>query len=130
MKYAIQQSVFRSADRVETAPFAQITVTESLSGDAANLWSDVNGITSISGNVFVADENGFFRFYVTAGQYDLEIQSDGITSNINDVVVGPASSQSSSVQHYQGGMIHAAHRGYAAHSIENTMTALDRKSVV
>ena len=43
------------------------------SGDAANLWSDVNGITSISGNVFVADENGFFRFYVTAGQYDLEI---------------------------------------------------------
>ena len=84
MKYAIQQSVFRSTDRVETAPFAQITVTESLSGDAASLWSDVNGITAITGNVFVADENGFFRFYVTAGQYDLEIQSDGITSNIND----------------------------------------------
>jgi len=126
MKYAIQQSVFRSTDKVETAPFAQITVTESLSGDAANLWSDVNGITSISGNVFVADENGFFRFYVTSGQYDLEIQSDGITSNINDIVVGPSSAQSSSVQHYQGGMIHAAHRGYAAHSIENTMTSFSK----
>ena len=128
MKYAIQQSVFRSTDRVETAPFAQITVTESLSGDAASLWSDVNGITAITGNVFVADENGFFRFYVTAGQYDLEIQSDGITSNINDMVVGPSSAQSSSVQHYQGGMIHAAHRGYAAHSIENTMTSFPRPS--
>jgi glycerophosphoryl diester phosphodiesterase len=28
--------------------------------------------------------------------------------------------------HYLGGMIHAAHRGYAAHSIENTMTAFSK----
>ena len=28
--------------------------------------------------------------------------------------------------HYLGGMIHAAHRGYAGHSIENTMTAFSK----
>jgi glycerophosphoryl diester phosphodiesterase len=28
--------------------------------------------------------------------------------------------------HYLGGMIHAAHRGYAAHSIENTMTSFSK----
>lgn len=126
MKYAIQQSVFRAGDSVSIAPYAQITITDSASGSAASIWSDVNGVESLDGNVVLADNNGFFRVYVTAGRYNLAILSDGITTDLQNVIVGPQDARSDVPAKYTGGIIHAAHRGYAGHSIENTMTSFSK----
>lgn len=125
MKYAIQQSIFQSDDRVAIAPYAQVTITDAATGAAADLWSDVNGVTPLDSNIVIADETGFFRVYASAGRYNLAILAGGVTRSINDVVVG-SSDADSAPPRYFGGIIHAAHRGYAAHSIENTMTAFSK----
>lgn len=126
MKYAIQQSVFRAGDSVSIAPYAQITITDSASGSAASIWSDVNGVEPLDSNVVLADDKGFFRVYVTAGRYNLSILSDSITADLQNVIVGPQDARSDVPAKYTGGIIHAAHRGYAAHSIENTMTSFSK----
>lgn len=124
MKYAIQQSVFVSGESVRTAPFAQVTITYSGSGNPASLWSDSAGATPITGNTINADASGYFIAYTDAGVYDVEIVAGSNITTLRDVAVGQDSQRGAG--HYQGGMIHAAHRGYAAHSIENTMTSFSK----
>lgn len=87
-KYVFQESIFAADDTVSIAPFAQLTVTESATGDAAELWEDADGLEPISGNVVLADEFGFVRFYVTMGMYDVEILSGGESRTLVDIDIG------------------------------------------
>lgn len=89
-KYVFQQSIFAADDHVSIAPYAQITVTDAATGLAAELWEDADGLVPIVGNVIVADETGFVRFYVSMGLYDIAILSGGETQTLANVDIGGA----------------------------------------
>lgn len=88
MKYAIQQSVFRAGDSVSIAPYAQITITDSATGNPVTLWQDADGTTEEDSNVILADNKGFFRTYANEGTYDIAILSGGLTHTQQNVNVG------------------------------------------
>lgn len=88
MKYPIQQSVFTADDVAVIAPYAQVTITDSATGDPVTLWQDVDGTTEEDSNVILADATGFFRTYANEGAYDIAILSGGLTHTQRNVNVG------------------------------------------
>lgn len=95
MKYVYQQSAFVSDGvGLALAPFAQFTVTNASDGSPASLWNDKNGESSIDDNVVLADENGFVRFYVDAGSYNISILSGSVELTLYNVdIVEDATSE-------------------------------------
>ena len=86
--FVYQQSAFIENEGVQVAPYAAIVVTNSADDSAATIYEDDAGATPISGGSFIADENGFFRFYANFGLYDIAITSGSITKNLVNVLIG------------------------------------------
>jgi hypothetical protein len=86
--FVYQQSAFIENEGVQIAPYAAIVVTNSADDSAATIYEDSAGATPITGGSFVADENGFFRFYANYGLYDIAITSGSITKSLLNVSIG------------------------------------------
>lgn len=56
---------------------ATVTVTDSLTGSASSLFTDVDGDVPILGNVVLTDSSGTYSFYAAGGRYTLLIEASG-----------------------------------------------------
>lgn len=71
----------------QPVPFAQIEVRSELSGLLVSLWSDRDGTLPVS-NPFTADNNGFARFFVAAGDYRLDIDDGSASRTLRYFAIG------------------------------------------
>lgn len=79
-----QRSIVTEAGDVLAS--ASVSVTDVVSGSLAQLYSD-EGVTGI-GNPITADANGFARFYVKSGIYDIVATSGVTTRTWSDEAIG------------------------------------------
>lgn len=63
---------------------AQITVRDEETGSLASLWQDRDQTTGLT-NPFNADADGFFRFYVAPGRYQIDAVKDADSRTWRDV---------------------------------------------
>lgn len=79
-----QRTIVDAAGTVQ--PLASVSVTDVVSGALATLYSD-EGVTGI-GNPITADSNGFVRFYVRPGLYDIVATLGANSRTWNDEAIG------------------------------------------
>lgn len=70
-------------------PTATVTVRDAETGDLVPLYSVLVGAGGLS-NPFFADGEGFARFYVETGSYDITVVAAGDTRELVDVAIGAA----------------------------------------
>lgn len=56
---------------------ATVTITDTLTGAASSIFTDVDGLVPVLGNVILTDERGTYSFYAASGRYTLTITASG-----------------------------------------------------
>ncbi len=69
---------------------ATVTVTDSLTGAASDLYTDVDGLVPVLGNVVLTNDSGTYSFYAYPGRYTLTITASGYEAVVrNEILVDP-----------------------------------------
>lgn len=74
-------------------PGATVEVRNALNGALASIYSDRNGST-VKSNPFAADANAFAKFFVAAGEYNINVRGGGATYDYENVTIPLVPSQS------------------------------------